>query len=37
MSRIRELSEEEVKLAYAQGEWASVIGKQLHDDGEMLE
>ena len=37
MSRIRELSEEEVKLAYAQGEWASVIAKQLHDDGEVLE
>jgi NAD(P)H dehydrogenase (quinone) len=37
MSRIRELSEEEVKLAYSLGEWASVIGKQLHDDGEMLE
>ncbi|OUS42971.1 flavo protein-like protein [Ostreococcus tauri] len=35
LSRIRELNEEEVKLAYAQGEWASVIAKQLHDDGEV--
>jgi len=35
VSRVRELSAEEVKLAYAQGEWASVIAKQLHDDGEL--
>jgi len=26
--------EEEVKLAYSQGEWASIITKQLHDDGD---
>ena len=31
---VRELSEAEVKLAYAQGEWAAVVAKQLHDDGE---
>jgi len=37
ISRVRELNEEEVKLAYAQGEWAAVIAKQLHDDGELLE
>jgi hypothetical protein len=24
----------EVKLAYSQGEWAAIITKQLHDDGE---
>jgi NAD(P)H dehydrogenase (quinone) len=33
-SRLRSLSEEEVKLAYSQGEWASIITKQLHDDGD---
>lgn len=33
-SRLRSLSESEVKLAYSQGEWAAVITKQLHDDGE---
>jgi NAD(P)H dehydrogenase (quinone) len=33
-SRLRALSEEEVKLAYSQGEWASIITKQLHDDGD---
>jgi len=31
---VRELSEAEVKLAYAQGEWAAAVAKQLHDDGE---
>lgn len=33
-SRLRSLSEGEVKLAYSQGEWASIITKQLHDDGD---
>ena len=33
-SRLRSLSESEVKLAYSQGEWASIITKQLHDDGD---
>lgn len=33
-SKLRALSEEEVKLAYSQGEWASIITKQLHDDGD---
>ena len=33
-SRLRSLSESEVKLAYSQGEWSSIITKQLHDDGE---
>jgi len=32
-SRVRELNEAEVKIAYAQGEWVSLIAKQLHDDG----
>jgi len=32
-SRVRLLNEAEVKMAYAQGEWASLIAKQLHDDG----
>mmetsp|Transcript_8345 Transcript_8345/g.21085 ORF Transcript_8345/g.21085 Transcript_8345/m.21085 type:complete len:212 (+) Transcript_8345:98-733(+) len=32
-SRLRSLSESEVKLAYSQGEWAAIITKQLHDDG----
>ena len=30
-SRLRSLSESEVKLAYSQGEWAAQIAKQLHD------
>lgn len=34
MPGVRELSEAEVKLAYAQGEWAAAVAKQLHDDGE---
>ena len=33
-SRLRSLSESEVKLAYSQGEWAAIITKQLHDDGD---
>ena len=33
-SRLRSLSESEVKLAYSQGEWSSIITKQLHDDGD---
>jgi|TARA_B100001540_G_scaffold279044_1_gene267594 hypothetical protein len=33
MPGVRELNESEVKLAYAQGEWAAVVAKQLHDDG----
>ena len=33
-SRLRSLGEGEVKLAYSQGEWSSIITKQLHDDGE---
>jgi len=33
-SRLRLLTESEVKLAYSQGEWASQVGKQLHDIGD---
>mmetsp|Transcript_64137 Transcript_64137/g.202917 ORF Transcript_64137/g.202917 Transcript_64137/m.202917 type:complete len:222 (+) Transcript_64137:272-937(+) len=35
VSKLRSLSESEVKLAYAQGEWVAQIAKQLHDsDGD---
>jgi len=30
-SRLRSLSESEVKLSYSQGEWAAQVAKQLHD------
>ena len=30
-SRLMSLTESEVKLAYAQGEWAAQVAKQLHD------
>lgn len=33
-SRLRSLSESEVKLAYSQGEWAAQVAKQLHDADE---
>mmetsp|Transcript_25541 Transcript_25541/g.35221 ORF Transcript_25541/g.35221 Transcript_25541/m.35221 type:complete len:212 (+) Transcript_25541:79-714(+) len=33
-SRLRSLSESEVKLAYSQGEWAAQVSKQLHDSGD---
>lgn len=33
-SRLRSLSESEVKLAYSQGEWAAQVAKQLHDTGD---
>mmetsp|Transcript_20016 Transcript_20016/g.65216 ORF Transcript_20016/g.65216 Transcript_20016/m.65216 type:complete len:222 (+) Transcript_20016:65-730(+) len=36
-SRLRSLSETEVKLAFSQGEWAALIAKQLHDTDEMTE
>jgi len=34
-SRLRSLTESEVKLAYSQGEWAAQVAKQLHDTGSM--
>ena len=33
-NKLKALSETEVKLAYSQGEWAAIITKQLHDDGD---